>query len=85
MTLKCYQITKECNVGFKDTTIGIQKSLQHIAETAEKVPGEMSKEFSGKINELIQTILNNLKRRPEIYFKQIADHKAAVQSLQLTN
>ena len=45
----------------------------------------MSKEFGVKINELIQTILENLKRRDEIYFKQIADHKAAVHSLQNTN
>lgn len=45
----------------------------------------MSKEFDERIEDLIQTILENLKKRDEIYFKQIANHKATIISLQSTN
>lgn len=62
-------ITEECNAGIKDTATGIQRSLLHIAQTATKVLEEMSKEFSTKINKLLQTIIDNLKRKDELYFK----------------
>ena len=59
LTLMLNEITQECNAGFKVTTT---RSLLHIAKTTETVPRQMSKEFGTKINELIETILGNLKR-----------------------
>lgn len=78
-------IADECVEGIQETATGIQKSLAHIAETASKVLGEMSTEFGGRLKDFLKDIIANLNKRDEIFFKQIADHKVVVVSLQITN
>lgn len=75
-------MAKDMEENLEANSLAIHQRFNNIIEAANKLPGNLGTELTKRLKEILKEVVASLSERDQLFFKEIANHKEAVVSLQ---